>query len=351
MEGYDDEGVGVLAEIQNDQTDDRRSSPLEELLSALDWAGCTGDDESLQSLMELIMLDTLLTFLKLPEVTQLTDNHYRTLVAMATEAVKHEGYIEHHDEFVLGLLGKYVAGRDERGWHFDMIRSRAWRLISKRKYAARIRSGEPKKSTVDASAVDCTQSTSLTKSSISTQERPAGACARNSNVLCGQERASTVDASARVRSESDGSNLFPDFNEPLAEPAKEPVKRTVRPEPWHPLFDAIVKVTKADSRDSTRSHVAKVAKDLHGCEPAYAADDVLALPAILEHQPWWKASGGVLSIQVVQRHIGLVRSAKKAAVKVEPDEYKSLDQLQREAVQSRSKRKETPHGKNNSRRI
>ena len=280
------------------------------------------------------MLEELLAVFDDPRLLRLSPRHQLAILRMAAEAVRSGGYTAGpvqcmEDNAVEACNG--IVLQDQEKWYFPGIRSRARSQERQSRYNQKRRQ-TTEVSSNDGSVVDCTQSTSLINYSVNTQLRPAGACARNIDVLCGQEEASSNDGGGCPPS------LFDCFYETLPEPVKQPVKRAVKPQPWHQLLDAIVKVTKADSRASTLSHAVKVAKDLHRCDAPYTADDVLALPAILERQPWWKASGGVLSIQVIQKHIGLVRAVQKAVASAEPDEYRSLDQLQREAVQSRARR-------------
>lgn len=283
-------------------------------------------------LQALLELRAQVILLDVPESTQAwLWNH-------ALLAADNGGYVVDPDPVTeyLGLPESLLARDKDGRWHFPGLRKRAKRKAKHAKYNSKRRSSNDQKSSNDQSAVDCTQSTSSIQSTVSNQLRPAGACARNIDILCGHEDGGRKTTSGRKTTEA--SSLFDDFDEIVPELVKEPPKRKVKPEPWHPVFDAVVEVTRADSRASTRSHVAKVAKDLHGCAPPYTAADVLALPAILEQQPWWKSSGGVLSIQVVQRHIGLVRAVRETAQPVGEEEYKSLDQLRIEALQSRRKK-------------
>ena len=123
--------------------------------------------------------------------------------------------------------------------------------------------------------------------------------------------------------------MFPNFSEPNRGPKKRrPTK------PWHSLWDAIAEVSGADSRESTRAHVAKVARDLYNCDLPYTPEEVRKLPAVLAEQPWWQ-TGMKVSIQVIQKHIGLVRDAA-AIPTVEPtDECVDLAELRKRAIRSR----------------
>ena len=329
-------------QIQDDRADDRRSAALEELLSALDWARCTGDTESVLSVEQMIMLQALLEIRAQVALLDVTESTQAWLWNNATLAADNGGYVVDPDPVTayLGLPVTVLATDGPGSWYFPVLRKRA------QDKARRKRDNDKRRQTSVTSNVTSVIDMGREEG---IKEEKAG---RGIEGVVGGGKGKDEGGELRggeegkdqgdVKRQSVTSNvtivsdaiptLFQDFSASVPKPVK---KRAVKPEPWHQVFDAIVAVTKADSRASTRSHAAKVAKDLHWCVPPYTADDVHALPVILEQQPWWKSSGGMLSIQVVQRHIGLVRAVQDVASPAGEEEYKSLDQLRIAAIQSR----------------
>ena len=117
-------------------------------------------------------------------------------------------------------------------------------------------------------------------------------------------------------------------------PAPKQERKLPVPKPWDHLRDAVMEVAASDRRASTYSHAVKVAKDLYECDPPYTPEDVRKLPAILVQQPWWAHAGGVLTIQVVQKHIGLVRAMTPAATVAPAEKCADLAVLRQRAIDS-----------------
>ena len=310
MDRLENPGASVLPEVPDDTADDSRSASLEELLSRLDWARCTGDDESVRPILELIMFEAILEVRDQVDKLAVPDGTHAWLWRNALKAAENGGYLigpDPTDE--LGLPASVLRQDGDGRWYFPPMRTAARAKERNKRYDQK-RRNPTKASESDGSLLDCTQSNSLLTPTVSNQIQPAGACARNSNILCEPDSESDKSVGIRqkrrnptVSSESDA--LFPDFNEPLPPKPKKPRKT----QPWDPLFDAIKEVTGADGRTSTSNHIGKVANDLYRCTPPYTPEDVRRLPAILAQQPWWRASGAVVSIQLIQKHIGLVRAA------------------------------------------
>ena len=129
------------------------------------------------------------------------------------------------------------------------------------------------------------------------------------------------------------NSLFPEMNSPEpSRPAAEQKRKPPVPKPWDHLRAAIMEVTAADGRASTYGHAVMVAKDLYYCDPPYTPDEVRQLPAILVQQPWWAGTGGVITIQIVQKHIGLVRVVAREAVVALIDECADLAVLRQRAI-------------------
>lgn len=134
-----------------------------------------------------------------------------------------------------------------------------------------------------------------------------------------------------------GDFMFPDFADP--ENNSQVKGKTRRPRPWDQLLNAIAKVTVADNRRSTWTHMAKVALDLYRCSPPYTPEEVFRLPEVLKRQSWWRIDM-VVSAQIIQKHIGLVRAVRECPLPVS-ETIKSLDRLRHEAVISRRQKQFT----------
>ena len=269
------------------------------------------------------MFKALIDLLRLPQLLQLDDRPYRILVAMAIEAAEGDGYIKTPYPKTLGYVGPEVADEDAHGWYFPSLRRKAREKFRRKRDNNRRR--KDKATSNDGAVEDCTQSSSLILTpNISSQLRPAGACARNSTILSKSEPG--ISEAGR------DTPLFPGMSDDDVIPEPLPIRKA---QPHDALFDAVAAVTGADNQGSTRKMVAKVARSLLGCNPPYTPEDVHKLPEVLRQQPWWQR-GMTISPQIVQKHIGLVRALPQTTKEDTMDcEFKSLEQLRREALRSR----------------
>lgn len=346
MDRFGDEGAGVFPE--DVETDARGSAPFEELLSQLDWARMRDDDESILSILELIMLQKLIDFLRSFPVTMLPDAAQLTVVHMALEAAENGGYIRRPDVRVLTPMGLEVAAEDQHGWYFVALRSRARELARRKRDNDRRRTSKPtlnvETDVERRSAPTLNVESDVERRCVQSSEECTHSeedCLRPNTVLPSVPSLPSVigiphgPAGARSVEHQAPSTvpglLFPEMEEPA--PEQEKPKKPRAPHPWEPLYQAVKEVTESDDRPSIRKFLWKVAYDLYHADPPYTPEEVLKLPAILEQQPWWEQSGKVISIAVLQKHIGLVRRVAEELPLLELPAM-TLAELEREAIRS-----------------